>query len=346
MNAFTPRVKLAALLALLAVPLGATAALAWTLRQDAATLRSSVAQAQSERSRRAAQLAALEQRRHALERELASVTGASTPRSDTAMTPAERQRAAILEALAAIRASTEATPPPPAAPREPWGPHGNTYFPELFADAHYTQLYLAHVRARENTRYAPFFAELAAQLAPADIDRLREMLVQRQLAGEEVDGILATQALQDKRPRDVSASFRLKAEVQRQFNAELQQAFGADLLVRISEFNTLLAARQNFLERLELRLSYSSDPLTWEQTKQLAALQSEQRRAAVRAPGASGPPSQLTDEFFVAASAVLRPVQMAAFSEIRTELGASWTPGTSGSRVQISGKSGPPPGAK
>lgn len=353
------RLKITGFAALLALPLGATAALTWTLRQDAAALRGSVAQLRAERAARATQLAVLEQRRTALERELVQLSEAkgeagspSRPGLKAASEVSDANapgtqagsdsrphldRAAILEALATIRANAAGvTSEPPARPREPAGPHGNVYFPELFADASYAQLYLDDVRFRDNARYAPFYAALSATLAPAEIERLRAMLLQRQLAGEEVEGILAVQAMQEKRPRDMSESMRLKSEVHRQFTAEIRQTFGETVMEQLTEFSAILAARQNFLERLELRLSYSRDPLAWEQTKQLSALLTEQRRAAVRNRAPPGGGSQISDEFITAAGSILRPAQVDALREIRAEIdGARISVPGGGSSVQI-----------
>lgn len=334
--------------ALLLVPLSATAALVVTLARDASTLRAQAAGLRAQNAAAQARVDALAARRQALERELAQSTGAtapavtaqavappSTPTAVSAIrgpTLAEQQataRAAIDALRTGLASSSDPSTTPPLR-RDPSGPSGNVFFPELFSDPHYYALAKMERGFRDDLRYAPLYESLSGRLSTAQIAQLRETLLQRDLADLEIEGVLNAQALQEKRPRDMSIASRLKVALRRQFDAELRQAFGNAIQAELVRYADLLSARAEIIDRLELRLSYSADPLTPEQVQQLAprVVAARQLASRNRPPGV---PSVVSDELLAAVSAGLRPAQLPALQEVRTEMEGARVPGSAGS---------------
>lgn len=323
---------------LLVLPIGATAALSWSLQRDAAALTSSLADLRREHARLRAETTAAEQRYETLQQELAAAKAAHVAAEQAAAARATALRNATparplphVAPAAAVGGASPAFRSASGAAPSPSGPHGNVYFPELFADPPYARLYLTLVRHHSASRYAPLFAELAPSLPPAELARFKETLAVREMALEEVDGVLETQAMAEKRNVDRAQAQRIKGDVRRTFDQEIVQNFGADVRARLLAFENNTGARQLFLDRLTRRLSYSS-PLTDAQAASLAELYRSSR-------GLESPPGLLGDKFLASAAAVLEPAQMSGLREIDQEMRASQI---AASRIR---SSGPPPAA-
>ncbi len=313
------------LVALLALPLGATGLWSWNLQRDAGALRASAASLSAEQTRLNGEVIALTQRREALRRDLVEASSARSE-AEASIPAAFRKNQAVLAAIAELRkraasaTRSDASAVPLALPSAPSGLHGNVYFPELFSDPHYAQLYLVYLRHSTNERFAPLFASL--QLPPAERVRFKELLIQQQMASEEVDGVMENQAMREKKPFDRSEAMQVKLRVNRTFDDEIKQTFGDAVFAEYREFLNGAGARQAFLDRLTLRLSYSGAPLETAQANQLTALYSASRRVPV---ASGGTPLDLSDDFMAGAQSILKPEQRTALEQINAESRASRT---------------------
>jgi hypothetical protein len=318
------------LLALVALPLGVLGAWIWQLHHEAADLRERVATLNAEQTRLRGEISALADRRDAVQRDLQQANAARATAEAKAVMAARPKPAASLS----VSTLSEESAPPPAAltrgprqPPPPSGPHGNLYFPELFGDPHYAQLYLTWMKQRQAERYAALFAALP--LSAADLARFKELLLQREMATEEVDGILANQAMRDKKAPDLREASQVKTRVTRAFDDEIRQTFGNAVWMQSAQFQGESAARQDFLDALISRLSYSPAPLENAQIKQLLTLYRSTREAAYAKHDYS---SGMSDAFVAAAQTVLKPEQIPGLLQIQLELrpnqsGGGWSVG-------------------
>jgi hypothetical protein len=344
----------------LLLPLLATTALCWTLQRDititreelsALRLRRAALQRQrtslDERGARlVTELAAAQAARAAAERQLQTRPAAGPPTGAPRDLSAPEAARAVPASASSPAGGAAAAPESARAGRErpePFGPSGNVYFPELLADADYARQFMIWQRQQTATRYAELFAALAGALAPAELARFREALAEREMAASEVDGILITRSLQEKTPLDRAEVVRTKAHVRRTCDDEIAQQFGAAVLAQLRAFEGNTGARQDLLDRLDLRLSYSAAPLQRGQAARLAEAYNASRHAALRA--APGPGSALSDAFMAAAENVLEPAQLPALRSLRDELGAA-RGGVSSFSVSTAARGAAPPPAK
>ena len=169
-------------------------------------------------------------------------------------------------------------------------------------------------------------------LPPAELDRLKELLVQKEMAYEEVDGIMENDAMREKRPVDRSAAMQVKSRVNRTFEDEIRQTFGDTVFAQWRGFENGTGARQELLDQLARRLSYSTAPLEDAQSAQLVTLFNTSFRGG-------GPSGLVSDAFIAGAQSILKPEQMAGLLQLKTELDAS----RGGSSVMIRSASPPAP---
>lgn len=343
MSSLRPGARRLLLLCLIAA-LGATASASWHFAREAKDLRATANTLRAEQASRQAAARELDARRQALLDQLASAR-AARPEAGRPAPPAALATAGVSNidirasaprggAVAAPRLTADGRLPPPS------GSQGNVYFPQLFGDPHYAQLYLAWQEFNLRQRYAALFADLASAQVPTDeITRLREMLARRAMANEEVDGILDNQALAEKKTTDRLAAAQIKSQVRRTLDRELEESFSPEIVAKLRDFDYGINARQQFVDRLAARLSYSPTPLSHAQARQIEVL----HRSTPSREARTGPQPVLSDEFMARAPSVLEPGQMTALEEIRAELDAARVGATSSIRGQPVPRSGPPP---
>ena len=322
-----PRRRLVVLLLLVAA---GTGAVSWQLSRGRAALQSAANLLRTEQAQHNQQLLVLDERRVALQRELATAARVAAEKN---LTPAERQRQVVLAAIATLREPAVASVAP-LAPRRP-RPPSSTHFAELFADPHYAQLFTIWWRQFGATRYAPLFGELSRQLSPEAFASFRDLLVQRYMADAEVDSIMDWQARRDNKPSNPNETLKVKKQVVATFDDEIRQTYGEETLNRLHAFESGTAARQMLLDKLALRLSYSAAPLDQAQSVSLVKVFDSAWRASFVG---DGPPSPASDAFVAEAKSVLKPEQMAALLQLQTELAVN----RSGSSVSIRNATPPP----
>jgi len=132
--------------------------------------------------------------------------------------------------------------------------------------------------------------------------------------------------MREKKPVDRSEAMQVKLRVNRTFDDEIKQTFGDAVFAQYREFLNGAGARQAFLDRLTLRLSYSGAPLETAQANQLTALHRSSRRVGMTG---GGTPLDLSDDFLAGAQSILKPEQITALGQINAESRASRTPGSS-----------------
>lgn len=314
------------LLLVLVAPAGATLAASWHFAREKSALQAQAAALRADQASQQAHLAELDRRRQAAQEQLAQARtdraaaekAPPPPSNRTSSNPAGGRPGFTVNAGAPETVSRAPSAlRPDGRPPEPAGSRGNVYFPELFGDAPYARLYLTLQELSIEQRYAALFAELAtAQVSAAEVTRLRETLARRQMANEEVDGILENQALREKKPLDRQEAARIKSQMRTTMDREMTADFSPETIAQWRAFENGIAAQQEFLDRLTARLSYSSAPLAPSQAAQLVVL----RRTTASRSAPPGPFLSLSEEFLAAAASVLQPVQMEGLHEIKAEL--------------------------
>jgi hypothetical protein len=326
------------------LPLTALSVYSWQRHRDATEMRANLASLSAEEARLKTEVATLTDRRSALQQELTQVKAAPTatdPKSPPTAHPISRVTSA---SVAPLQTAAKPTRPAPAVTASstsrlqgPSGPHGNVYFSELFDDPHYAQVYRTWLRQRNEERYAPLFASLS--LSPTDLARLKDLLVQKEMSVEDVEGVLTTEAMLAKKTVDAREVSQTKTRVIRAFDEEIRQTFGSAVWVQYQGSSARLAGSQEFLDQLTLRLSYSPAPLASEQITQLSAIYNTTRQAAFAKGDYS---SGITDAFVADAQTILNPDQVKGLLQIQTELRASHT-GLSTVSIRQSAPATPPP---
>jgi hypothetical protein len=200
--------------------------------------------------------------REALKTELATLhkrTSAVTPRTATATHAAAPSSPARNEDAAA-----PGNGPGPGGPR---GPNRAAQF-AAFRDSPEVQALMALERkAALDGRYAGLFKKL--NLSPADLEKFKSLLADKQATLADVLSAARTQGLN---PRDNRDEIRaLVANYEAESDATIQATLGSGAYAAYKQYEQTLPQR-NVVGQLEQRLSYSSTPLSADQSEQLVSL--------------------------------------------------------------------------
>ncbi len=241
------------LIVFLALTTLAGAALAWRQYQELTQLRASALN-NNERADLQKRLWAAEKRKRELESALAS--RASGPGGGAAESPGEN----------------EANPGPGRR-----GDRGNmaANFMAMMDKPEIQKLMAVTQRAALDSRYATLFKNL--NLTPAQLEQFKNLLVEKQTA---VTDALAAAREQGINPRTDPEDFqKLVADAQAESDASIKATLGDAAYAQYQQYQQTLPQR-NVVNQLAQSLSYTSTPLTSDQTEQM-----------VRILAASTPPS-------------------------------------------------------
>ena len=310
----TPVSKLTRLgLIFLAVPALILQPTAWKWHRDNARRREEIDRvSRTLRSLRAGS-EALAERKRWLEAEIAALNAARDPAEEKRFA-AERRKQAVVKVLASLKAkaketgAAEASPPP-----QPFGPQGNVYFAELLGNPVYAAHFSTYTRQHIEERYASMWAGLS--LSPADLSRLKALLVEKEISREDVMGIFANRALVEAKDVDGVDVYKAQLAVTRELDEKIKDTFGTGVREKLRAFEGGTGARQNILDALTARLSYSEAPLTDAQTAQLIE--------AYNASAFLNPRmnfSELPEPFVTAAQSILKAEQMVRFRKLAAEM--------------------------
>lgn len=277
-------------------------------------------------------------------RELRSTaTLASSERADwqKRVWDAEKRAAAapVVEADATAAPETESLTAAEARPNG--GPRGGQgrgmQMAALLNNPEFTRAMALQQKAALDGRYADLFRRL--KLAPDQVERLKDLLVERQSVPMDVMAAAREQGLDGRDSRDQLR--QLIQETETVVNAEIEALLGADGYAAYQSYEQTQPQR-NVVSQLETRLSYSSAPLTESQADQLvqilaATSPNTGNRAAgttmnfVAAGGrggatltqvaglTTGGTAAVTDSTIAQAQTVLAPAQVDALRQIQAE---------------------------
>ncbi len=182
------------------------------------------------------------------------------------------------------------------------------------------QLMSLRARGQLDGRYAALFAQL--RLSPAQLERLQQLLVDKQNTSRDVAAAMRSQGLSTRRENaDQMRSLvqTANAEIDNQIRAELGEAVYA----QYQEYERTQPQR-NFVDRVQQRLSYTGESLTEQQASSLVAVLAQAATAEtnpLRGPfGGRGSGSvALTDETIAKAGTILSSSQVKALQDLQRE---------------------------
>ena len=190
-------------------------------------------------------------------------------------------------------------------------------------------------KGRLDSRYAALFKAL--KLPPAQLDKLKQLLVDKQSAPMDVFAEARAQGLTG--PENAAQIRALLQATNQEIDENVRATLGDAAFEQYQQYERTLPQR-NVVDQLANRLSYSDDPLSAQQTEQLVALLAASsppntaggpttvntvRFAAVGSTaGASpmmigGPSTPITSEAVNNASSLLSAAQLEALRQIQAE---------------------------
>jgi hypothetical protein len=286
------------LILFLALTTAAGAALAWKQYQELSTLRAA-ALASTERSDQQKRVSAAEKSRD----DLAARAAAS--------------------AKTTAAAAAEVMPEP--APERAWNGGGRREaFISMMEKPEVQRLMAIQQKAALDNRYASLFKSL--NLSPEQLAKFKDLLVEKSTAMMDV---MAAARSQGVNPRSDPAAYRtLVANAQGEIDQNIRSTLGETAFNQYQDYEHT-APQRAVVSQLEQRLSYSSTPLTPEQSAQmvqlLAATTTAPRQGGngffVGAPG-TGPGGggvNVTDATMNQALGVLAAPQLDALRQIQQE---------------------------
>ena len=220
-------------------------------------------------------------------------------------------------------------------------------FAAMMANPEIQKLLAVQQRGALDGRYSSLFKQL--QLSPADLDKFKNLLVEKQAAVMDVMAAARAQGLAGPDNRDQVR--QLVQNAQAEVDTTIHASLGDAAYAQYQSYEATLPER-NTVSQLEQRLSYSSTPLTDTQSAQLVQLLAQNAPAgnpgngggglgALLGRGGLGGGTPITNEVVTQAQNILQPDQLAALQELQKEADAA-----AKARQQIrAGLSGQTPGA-
>lgn len=288
-----PRVPFS-LAVLLGIVTGGSLLYAWHLQTELAAAAAARARAESDRAALSREIADL--RRTQAEALPQGPNEASTPVATNSADAASAGSSGVSPGSAPIRTGS---------PRE--RVPGGT--PEL------RSLNAFERRVSLDSRFAGLFAKL--NLSPADLEKFKDLLAQRQSTGMDVMNTAREQGLNSRESR---AELRqLVSTLEAEADAAIQGLLGENGYQQYQEYERTLPQR-NLANQLQQRLNYSSSPLTPAQTDQLvAALAASAAPSSTSGRGFRGPQVIVTDEVINQSQSFLYGSQLQALRDLQRE---------------------------
>lgn len=230
---------------------------------------------------------------------------------------------------------------------------GGGRLPQFLETPEAQRLLAVQQRAALDQRYGALFRLL--NLPPDQLNRLKDLLVERQTAAMDVLAAARSQGLNNRENRAEIRS--LLESTQDEVDANIRALLGETGYQRYEYYNATQPQR-TAVNRLEQRLSYTSLPLSVSQSEQLVQLLAAQspssagNTAAARPARAmffgGGQGTVISDEVVAQAATILNPAQMEALRQLQAEQQAQAELGqllreSRRNRGNRSGESGPPP---
>ena len=225
------------------------------------------------------------------------------------------------------------TASPDGSPPEDWrGGGGPARFMALMDNPEAQRLMAIQQKAGLDSRYASLFRAL--NLSPADLEKFKNLLVERQTTVMDAMNAARAQGLTGPENRD--ALRQVVASAQAEVDANIRSTLGDAAFAQYQTYEQTLPER-NVVTQLQQRLSYSTTPLTDDQSNQIIALlaaNAPQRaqgsgpsNAAVSAATNPGGPGSfrggggvpITDAVIAGSQGILNSTQLAALTQLQQE---------------------------
>jgi len=197
----------------------------------------------------------------------------------------------------------------------------------LMASPEVQKLMAVQQKGALDGRYAALFKQL--QLSPAELEKFKNLLVEKQSAVMDVMAAARAQGLTG--PGNREQVQELVQSAQAEVENTIHSSLGDAAYAQYQSYETTLPER-NVVNQLEQRLSYSSTPLTDTQAAQLVQFLTQTAPAGTNAgsgfaqllgggPRGSGPggSATITNDALALAENVLGPQQLAALQVIQQE---------------------------
>jgi len=220
---------------------------------------------------------------------------------------------------------------PPAAGRRGnrGGPFGG--FQALMNNPQVQKLMAIQMKSQLDARYAALFKSL--NLSPEQVDQLKNLLVQKQQAQQDARMAAMQQGLNPR--TDPEAFQQAIASAQAGVDTQIQSQLGTDGYAQYQQYQQTLPQR-NTVTQVQQSLSYTSAPLTDEQSSQLLQILSQNSgQTANAAAGGGGGGNRggggfggfgggnqgvpITNEVITAAQTVLSAPQLQALQQLQQQ---------------------------
>jgi hypothetical protein len=172
-----------------------------------------------------------------------------------------------------------------------------------------------------DSRYSALFRNLS--LTPDQLERFKELLVEKRIAASDVRSAAREQGMSGREDRENLA--KIVATTQAEIDESIRAALGESGFAKYENFEKTLPQR-NLVDQLERRLSYSSTPLTNQQTEQMVTILAAQGIQTSGAPaGPRGTRNAITDTTINQARGILAGPQIDALRQLQQEQQAQAT---------------------
>jgi hypothetical protein len=201
----------------------------------------------------------------------------------------------------------------------------------LLENPEFRKLWDSQEKAGLDSRYSALFKAL--NLSPADLDKFKGLLVERQAAIADVMGAARDQGLDPRNPDDRAQIGALLQNAQAQVDATIQQTLGAAQYAQYQNYEQTLPQR-NVVTQLAQSLSYTGSPLQDSQTEALVNILATNTPPQNQNAGGMGGlfagmggaggtfgnrMSPITDSAITQAQSILNATQVVALQQLQTQ---------------------------
>jgi hypothetical protein len=198
----------------------------------------------------------------------------------------------------------------------------------LLENPEFSKLWNSQQKLALDSRYSPLFKAL--NLSPADLDKFKSLLVEKQAAITDVMSSAREQGLDPRNPDDRAQLATLLQTAQAQVEANIQQTLGAAQFAQYQNYEQTLPQR-NVVTQLAQSLSYTGTPLQDTQVAQLVNILAANTPAqnqnasglgglfAGMGGGFGNRTSPITDAAITQAQSILTDPQVAALQQLQAQ---------------------------
>ena len=188
------------------------------------------------------------------------------------------------------------------------------------------QLMSLRGRGALDSRYAALFKSLG--LPPDQLQKFQQLLLDKQSTMRDVLAAMRSQGLMPSR-ENAEQMRTLVQNANAEIDSQIQSALGPAAYAQYQSYEQTQPQRAT-VERVQQRLSYTSQPLTEQQATQLVSLMAQNAQPTTNAaggggglrrllPGGGNATAPITEQTLQQASAILSPDQITALQELQLE---------------------------